>query len=448
VLTEQVQRFLDLGARSIQADDPLLQMFSAMSLGGDFNPSTLAGFNEYLARYPDKALLRTLGLSDFKGSYRDYLIATQGVKDAKDYVARYRKFPSTKLWLGYIESTVGQHYVRLRKQLKEGGSVPVALSMNLSVLYEPSESNFFFYISQFADYVMPETHIDNVAQMASQAATARALGLGFVPSVRPLAAADNRVAIATLYAMGGQVIVPWDVYAGNDEQGKAKRYFGSTEEFGDLYGFVRARPELFDDYETAAVVGILVAVDKTPVPAIKSLVKILAARQIPFAFVPVGGSKRIYKADPGLLRNFKILVSPSADGDFSAADLRSFADSKVERIGASQLTDQVLGGLQPFLAAPGFATLKLYPRALPKDPTRLVVHMVDESRGAQTPADTGCRRRVGIRNSLLGGSKVISAKWLRGEDATDLKVEPASREVFFSIPDCPLWGVLSLQLRR
>lgn len=59
----------------------------------------------------------------------------------------------------------------------------------------------------------------------------------------------NRLGIAAAYAAGGHVIVPWDVYMGPDEP----RYFGTAEEYADLYGFVRANARLFDGYELAAL---------------------------------------------------------------------------------------------------------------------------------------------------------------------------------------------------
>ena len=42
------------------------------------------------------------------------------------------------------------------------------------------------------------------------------------------------------------MIVPWDVWQKNNG---GPRYFGTAEEYADIYGFVRAIPELFDGYE-------------------------------------------------------------------------------------------------------------------------------------------------------------------------------------------------------
>jgi hypothetical protein len=447
VLAEQIQRFMDLGARSIQVDDPLLQVASALYFGGDFNPSTQEGFKAWLAKHPDRQELAKIGLADLQGSYVDYLKAKEGVKNAQDYAARYRRFASTKYWLAYIRSTVAEQYGRMRKQLREGRPTPVAMSMNLSVLYEPSETNPYFFLAPFADYAMAETHIDDLPQMASQAATTRALGLGFVPSIRPRSTAENRAAVATLYALGGQVIVPWDVYAGNDEKGQAKRYFGTEQEFGDLYRFVRQRRQFFDGHESAAAVGIVVPVRKPAGDSLKALVKRLVDRHIPFAYVPVGGSGPVYAVDGQKAARFKLLVSAHPDGDFTGAELKALADTRVPRIAAADLKDDALEALRPFLAAPGAERLRLFARAVPEDPSRLVVHVIDEARSAPG-ADPTCKRRIGIRNEMLGGARVAQAQWASAGTLVDLKAEPGSREVFFDLPECPLWGLMAIRLQR
>ena len=63
--------------------------------------------------------------------------------------------------------------------------------------------------------------------------------------------AQMRRSIAMAYAVGHQVIVPWDVYMGTN----IPRYFGKPELFADLYGFTRAVAKYLDDYEYAGAFG-------------------------------------------------------------------------------------------------------------------------------------------------------------------------------------------------
>ncbi|WP_215241509.1 hypothetical protein [Dyadobacter helix] len=64
----------------------------------------------------------------------------------------------------------------------------------------------------------------------------------------------TRRVIATSYASGGHLIVPWDVYLKSTPTGSV-RYYGRPEEYADLYGFVRGNAALMDGYEDAAVSG-------------------------------------------------------------------------------------------------------------------------------------------------------------------------------------------------
>jgi len=60
----------------------------------------------------------------------------------------------------------------------------------------------------------------------------------------------TRRVIATAYACGGHIIVPYDVYNGD-----YPRIFGKPDEYADLYGFVRANAACLDGYEDAAASG-------------------------------------------------------------------------------------------------------------------------------------------------------------------------------------------------
>ena len=62
--------------------------------------------------------------------------------------------------------------------------------------------------------------------------------------------AMTRRVIATAYACGGHIIVPYDVY-----NGSKPRIFGKPKEYADLYGFVRAMASSLDGFEDAAAFG-------------------------------------------------------------------------------------------------------------------------------------------------------------------------------------------------
>ena len=447
VLREQARLYLELGADSIQHDDPMLQVYSGIYLGGDFNPTTLAGFNKWLNQYSDKEELRRVGLDNLRGDYREFLKTKFGIRDAQDYMRRHKTLPTTPIWFRYLRQTVREHFLEFRKFLNATSGKQVPLSMNLGILEWPDEKKWHFFLAPLASYAMAETPIDKTWELASRAATTRAFGIGYAPSLKPRSRAENRVAIATFYALGGVPLVPWDVYEGNDEKGQAKRFFGRPEDYGDLYAFVRKHPQLLDDKELAAVVGIPVPVHKFNTAVTSQLVKRLADNRVPFAFILTGGSEDKFRVNLDRARHFKALVMANADSDFRPIDLREIQSLPVHRINAAQLSEETLRGLSPFVAAGEAIALKLYPRATMKSANKnLLIHVIDEAKGELRAIDPACRRRIGITKAFTGQRKIANATWYSGETATKLTITDGTREVLVTIPECKLWGVLSFDL--
>jgi hypothetical protein len=443
VFEEQVRRALELGARSLQHDDPQLQAFTGLNQAGDFNEGTLAGFPAWLGRHPDRNAVEAAGMVGFSGNYRQWLRDKHGVVDADDYRRRFRTFPSTRLWIDYLRSTVVEHFIRVRRIAADIRGTAVPISMNLSALYEPLESNPFFFLAAQADFSMAETHINDWPQMVSQAATARALGLGFVPSIRPRSTAENRVAIAALYALGGQPIVPWDVYVGNDENGKAKRFFGAPEDYGDLYRFVRANAALFDGKELAAQVGVIVPVAKGRQDQVRTLVRHLVDNNIGFAFVPVGANLRV---DVERLRKHALLVLTNPDADYPSDVLQALSRTDVRLVRAGEMSDTEWSGLRSVVAAPGAEHLRILMRADPADASRLLVHVIDEVRGEPGAADAACTRRLGIRRDRLGSRAIAAATWYSPQARKTVTPQSDAKNYFMTLHGCALWGVLELRL--
>ncbi len=75
----------------------------------------------------------------------------------------------------------------------------------------------------------------------------------------------TRQTVAMAYACGGHAMVPWDVYMPGD----APRYFGTPEQYADLFGFIRANAKYLDGYEYAGAVGAGLSCDlygdRTPI---------------------------------------------------------------------------------------------------------------------------------------------------------------------------------------
>jgi hypothetical protein len=445
-LRSRAKRYMEVGADSIQIDDPLLQYFAGYALHGDFNDSTVAGFPAYLKR-ADPAEVQKAGLAGFQGDYRELLRKRFGIQSAKDYSRQWAKLPTRELWLDYLKQSVADHFAGLREYLKSVHGSAVPLSMNLSFLDRPSEENRNFFLTPYADYSMAETLSDDVLEMQLRVITARSLGLGFVPSPKaPKDAPANRWAIASFYAMGGNPLVPWDVFVGNDDQGKAARYFGTPADYADLYQFVRRRAALFDGYEQTPVVGIVVPVDRYAEDATLALVRRLNQRRIPFAFVPVGGKHRKIGVDVARLEHFKLLVTPNPEPDFARDQWGELHRKPLSMIHASRLADSMVDELVPLVVGGGTERLQWYPRARIDGKTaRLSVHLVDQARSAPGPGD--CRRRVVLRRSALGNFNVDKVSWHSPTRDSALELTREGGELAVTIPECVMWGVVSYDLK-
>ncbi len=393
--------YISLGAHSIQVDAPLLQYQSA-KWGGDFSASSLAKFNDYLSRKVDPERLRGLGIDDLDNfNYKTFLKSKFGISSASQYVERMDGLPTTPLWLDYLMDTVKSHYTELRSYIDDVAKRHVPLSMNLAI-YGPDEQRPQFELIPYADYAMVETKINDLGLLTLQSATYRSLGLGWTPSILPQSRNDNRVAIARIYAMGGQPLVPWDVFVNRGPGQKPMRFFGEPEEYADLYRFVRNNAVLLDGYEALAVVGIVVPVHAYRTKETLRLIRRLDKARVPFAFVPVGGTKTKYQLDRMRIEKLKLLLTVNQASDFTDEDLQELRALPIRFQTGDAMADHELSDLSPFVCV-GCRNVSLYARAEPDKGTgsQVVLHVIQQEGKPVTGRDNECRKTVGFREGMM-----------------------------------------------
>lgn len=444
-LSDQLEQLLASQPLSIQVDDPLLQYFSANSQGGDFNPATQAGFRDWLQRKADPARVRAAGLNDYDGDYRRFLVQRHAVRNVDDYVQRFRQFPSTPLWLDYIRSTV-EDYMRGVRERARQAHPPAAISMNLAGLAWPDARQSHFFLSAFADYVLAETPIADTDELIARANTVRSLGLGFVASLKPADLPRNRVAIATLYALGAQPVVPWDVFVPDQP-----RFFGSVLDYGDLYRFVRRNSSLLDGYDEAPLVGIVVDPKSFPTSAVKELVQRLGERQIPYEFLLVGPDLPPRAAfDRKAVARLKLLVMGVSDAQLDAGQRLVLQGASAPRSPLDRVPTSQLDALRPAVVAPGAGRVRIYIRENATRPGEWVAHVIDEDRGGArgTEQTAPCSRRVGLSTGTRDRPIPERAVWVTPAGRTELVADKGAGIQYFNLPDCPVWGMLAFSSDR
>jgi len=246
IASNHLREMIRLGADEIQVDDPGMNYAEAVYREGGYGDASNEKFSLWLKQNSSKKQRRNwsidLDIDEF--SYREW-VHSKGGKDLipPDLKELHEKF--------LLEGLL-QFYETLRKVAAEAnGGVQVPFSCNTS-------SNVVWKdYSKWADFGMAETRMNNISPMKIWrwvCSPERKIGKGHVlcpPRYDALTPPANivpftRSCIATTYAMGSLMIVPWDVWQNNKG---GPRYFGTAEEYADIYGFVRATPELFDGYE-------------------------------------------------------------------------------------------------------------------------------------------------------------------------------------------------------
>ncbi|MDQ3814481.1 MAG: hypothetical protein M3347_11080 [Armatimonadota bacterium] len=227
---------LDAGANSLHMDDPKMNIH-AVQWGGCFCPHCMRGFSDYLARTTTPAQRVELGIEDIQ-------------------TFDYRALPPEKtpeklktLFAAFQWESVTRFFGDMMPEVDRYARRHVPFSMN----NYGGDWQGYAFAQEYADFGLAELAEDKGAlpvkmryALKEAARRQKAQVFTFVnEDVR-----QTRRVIATAYALGSHVVVPWDVYIKG-----AKRYFGRPEDFADLYGFVRGIAGYLDGYEEVAAFG-------------------------------------------------------------------------------------------------------------------------------------------------------------------------------------------------
>ncbi len=199
---------LDAGADGLQVDDPDMNA-NAVNWGGCF-----------CTYCRGKALKTGIALSDSTARVR---FQRQSVRD---------------------------FYADMRRQLDRYAGRHVPLSCNN---YRASWTRFPYDLFDFGMAELPQKDAHPSLIHEKLTKTRRRHKAQIFVFVSENLSLTRRV-IASAYAMGGHVMVPWDVYLKSLPTGSV-RFFASPNDVADLYGFVRATARFLDFYEEVSVHG-------------------------------------------------------------------------------------------------------------------------------------------------------------------------------------------------
>jgi hypothetical protein len=437
------KRYLDAGANVLHVDDPALQA-GTVEWGGDFNEGTLSGFRTYLKNSIAVEQRKALGIEDIDTfNYREYLKTRFGIRSKEQYVIRLKTLPSTEIWRRYLQDSVRAYFHEFRGVMNSYAGRPVALSMN--ALLTSMDSPHLF-LAGIPDYVIVETHVDSVPRALLRAATAKALGVGFVPSLIPQNVPDTRTAIATYYALGANPLVPWDVFMGADSKGAKPRYFGKVEDYGDLFAFVRRYPHLFDDVVAAKPIGVIVSLGDYRHGEVLSLVESLASRAIPFSLIPVGSRDGIsFPLTREALKKHAAFVVIGGNNKLAYE-----VESRVSKGTRIVTSSEELSYFAPAKLAVALQDTFVFARERVEEGKRsIIIHIIEDARRRR---DRGSQSDAGKLELFVAGGVLEGKQPARvilhtlRKDAAPSAWKKAGSDIAVSVEGCREWCVVKMDL--
>jgi hypothetical protein len=247
-----LKSYIDAGAQIMQRDEPSGNA-SAVAWGGCFCSHCMAGFRGYLADNTTPEQQRQLGIHDVQSFDYAQHLRGQGAP-VGDAFGRWNGGELKERFLQFqTEATIAFHR-RTRKELDDYADRQVAFSCNNGCRHWTAVELAYDWCFGELSYghATPSFLLDAMQ-------TARAQGrcqVVTMPKKRDREDLEawhrlTRQTIAMTYAAGGHCMVPWDVYMPGD----APRYFGTSPQYADLYGFIRGVRQYLDGYEYAGAFG-------------------------------------------------------------------------------------------------------------------------------------------------------------------------------------------------
>ncbi len=442
---ERAARALDAGADSIQFDDWAMITSASRWGGACFCDDCLNGFREYLKSHLSEEERTKLKVGNLDGfDYRSYLKQQHGIADAKTYKSKRDSLPISTYFKDFQRQSVRKFFTAFRKRINDDTGRTVPLSIN-STFLRPDQSNNF--MPDLVDFLQGEIWHFDMMNLMLACKTAEGLGKWQVFVPKPRDVQQMRMGIASAYAMGQIMLVPWDMYMGSDAAGIEPRYYGTVEEYGDLYHFIRDHADLFDGYQNPACVGVIVDLDHYNRSQVSFLCQRLLASQTPFSFLPAGHSYYESGLNADRLKGYELLLLATDENSLTQSDRAALkaVSTQIPVIQSREATTGLLASLSPVevWGPPGILIL---PRLKP-DPNdrKLICHVLNQVKSQETQQELKWVSFLVKRWALQGG-KIASVKWhVPGKKSVELEFEMLEQGARIIIPRLPIWGIAELQ---
>jgi hypothetical protein len=438
---ERAAKALELGVDWLQFDDWSMVVSAHSWSGACFCDDCRRCFREDLAATVPLAQRQELGLEPLERfDYREFLRERCGIPDAAAYKAKRGGLATTPLFEAFQRRSVRRFFSDLRRAVDAKAGRRVPLSVN-STLYHPGQREN--YLVDLVDFLEGETGHMDLVSLVVPARAAEALGTWQVFSPIPQDVRGTRRAIATAYALGQPMLVPWDIYMGSDATAIKPRYFGTVAEYGDLFDFVRRSRPLLDGLDTCATAALVIDLDHPDAARTATACQRLLDAGVPFVLAPVGSSYFPVTLQAERLAGLQVILlacDPQALPEADRQALSALAEA-VPVVTDRGLDDRELRDSSRFRVW-GPAGIVVLPRA-PRDPARrlVVLHVLNHS------AQDEVRWVSVVVPPGTFGSAVAAARWhAPGQETQPVDMESLAEGLRLFLPRLGAWGIIELEL--
>lgn len=211
---------------------------------GSFSPESVAAFQDYMGQKINikEYIRKYLRVNGFD---LDTDLRTLIYQD--DAIAQFVKFS---------EKTTINFYQKLRADVKK----KFLFSMNGGLNWSPIEKIFDYGFAEIKDYHCSPTFFHEIDRVSRSFNKFNVVTMPKSPYHQVAKDYTDfvRTCIATSYASGIPMMVPWDVYMPNQPGDvKTDRYYGTKKEYQDLYKFIARNRSLLNNYEDAFIAGYI-----------------------------------------------------------------------------------------------------------------------------------------------------------------------------------------------
>jgi hypothetical protein len=227
------------GADVLQRDEPE-QNEIAYLWGGCLCRHCLAAFRDWLGRHGDPRVIGGLGIGELAAFDYAAHLRKQGAPSGD----AFRAWKGADALRGYFrqfqQDTTVEFHRWWRAELDRQAGRPIAVSCNNGVhKWTPIQLAFDACIGELRAKDATPAHLHATMELARSHGRTQSVTMPLEEGGEqetPAWVRLTRRTIATMYALGGHVEMPWDTYLPTPD---GQRYFGRPEHYADLTAFVR-----------------------------------------------------------------------------------------------------------------------------------------------------------------------------------------------------------------